>query len=181
MSRGGRLEVDLPDGWFRIDIGPAARGSARRLVDTWIERHPALGEHRDSLIDLLVSTAEHARATRCVYAAAAFGEQQGVGPTYAGLAVRILGWPGNADDEQFVAGMAAAARDDDNVTSAEVVQVAGRRMVLVRQSDPDGSVTTSFVVPARERGVFVNAEFSSPAAPAPEHTFAHIVATLRVR
>lgn len=183
MSGGGRLEIDLPEGWFAIDLaGPAARTSAERMVDGWIERHPALAEHRDRLVDLLVTTGENARGTNAIYAAAAFGEQPGVGPTYAGLVVRVLVWPGRADVEQFLAGMAAAARDDPGVTSADVVQVAGRRMVLVRQVDADtGAATTSFVVPARDRGVFVNAEFSSPAAPAPEHTFAHIVATLRVR
>jgi uncharacterized protein (UPF0303 family) len=78
--------------------------------------------------------------------------------------------------------LSQAARADDAVTSAEVVQIGGRRMVLVRQTADDGAVTTSFLVPQRdEHGVFVNLEFSSPGAPAPEHAFAHIVATLRVR
>ena len=182
MSGTGRLQIDLPEGWFPIDLATReATTSARRLVDGWIARRPALADHRERLVDLLEATSENARRTNCVYAAAAFGETPGVGPTYAGLAVRVLVWPGNVDVEGFLAGMAAAARDDDGVTSAEVVQIAGRRMVLVRQVDADtGAATTSFIVPARGRGVFVNAEFSSPAALAPEHTFAHIVGTLRV-
>jgi hypothetical protein len=181
MRAGGRLEITWPEGWFAIDLAPAtAQSSAGRLVDSWAREHPDLAEHRDRLVDLLVGTAERARQTQCVYAAGAFGADQS-GPTYAGLVARILGWPGTVDVDQFLEGMAAAARHDDAVTAAEVVQIAGRRMALVRQSPPDGSAVTSFLVPARERGVFVNVEFSSPAAPAPEHTFAHIVATVRVR
>ena len=187
----GRLQIDLPDGWFRIDLDPGTVAAASdRLVDSWIERRPQLAEHRATLVDALVRTSRHARDTHCVMAAASFGDQAGVGPSYAGLVARILAWPGRMDTGTFLSGMAGAARGDAGVSSAEVVRIGGRQVVLVRQrvaaeergtgeGAAEGAVTT-FVVPVPERGVFLNLEFSSPVAPAPEHTFAPLVATARV-
>ena len=186
MVQYGRFEVELPDGWFAIDLDPATRdASAGRLVDAWVARHPELDASRDGLVETIVATADHARRTRCIYAAAAFGYQPGAGPSYAGLAVRVLPWPGSVSVDDFVEGMVAAARRDDAVTTAEPVKVGGRRMVLVRQTVPtdDGgppAAVTSFVVPVPASGAFANLEFSSPVAPAPEHTFAHIAATVRL-
>ncbi|MFL6139470.1 MAG: hypothetical protein ACJ74O_16935 [Frankiaceae bacterium] len=186
MSRAaGRFEVDLPDGWFRIDLDPATRErSAGRLVDAWVARRPELAKQRDGLVATIVSTAERALGTHCIYAAAALGHQADVGPTYAGLAVRVLPWPGSIDVDAFVAGMVAAARADEGVTAVEPIQVGGRRMVLVRHAAPadDGQqgTVTSFVVPAPGSGAFANLEFTTPVAPAPEHSFAHIAATIRL-
>jgi hypothetical protein len=186
VSRIGRIELELPEGWFRIDLDPATRDdSAARLVDTWVARHPELAPERDRFVTTIVATAEHALRTSCIYAAAAFGEQQGAGPSYAGLVVRVLPWPGSIGLDEFVAGMVAAARRDEAVTAAEPIEVGGRRMVLVRQSvrtDDDGppAAITSFVVPEPASGAFANLEFSTPAAPAPEHAFAHLAATVRL-
>lgn len=182
----GRLEIDLPEGWFRIDLDPrTAEQSSARLVDGWVERHPELAGTRDALVEMLVATGRHALETHCVFAAAAFGQQPGGGPSYAGLVARVLPWPGDVPLDDFLRLAAQAAGADEAVTSAEVTKVGRRDVVLVRQTvagdgPGDESAVTSFVLPAREQHVFVNLEFSTPSAPAPEHTFAHIVATTRV-
>lgn len=182
----GQFEIDLPTGWFRIDLDPATRdASTQALVDVWVERNGELAPYRETLVATLTATAGHAVATHCILAAASFGYEPGRGPSFAGLAVRLLEWPGTADVDDFIAGMARAAEAESAVTGTEPIDIAGRKMLLVRQrvdvgDGEDQAAVTSFVVPMPAQGVFANLEFTSPVAPAPEHAFAHVAATARV-
>lgn len=182
-SSTGALRLDLPEGWFPLELDPRRRSvAAETLVAHWVDVQPALAEHRAELVDLLTKTAEQALASHAVFAAGSFGLGP-TGPTYAGLVIRILPWPGGAgsglDEDALLQGLAGAAQADRAVRATERVQVGGRRMLLVRQEN-EGQAITSFVVPLRNGGVFANLEFTSDEAPAPEHTFAHIASTVQI-